>query len=279
VLQPIFYMRVFEDLPSPHFTTALQVLGITAAVLAAAGLAFTAALSISLACGLVLDGMLNSVGRIIVGDAALVLCLLVLLAGGGASAETWTLREPARRLLAWARGRDAPERASRRPGAFPSTRYGWPLRTAMITTALAYFLAGVQKVRYSGLAWVTGSNLRWVLYASSDRQSTPNRLALFVAGRPIAAHLVAAGALGLELCFPLVLFLPKVRWVILPAVVVMHVTIHSAMGLDYSAQWLTVLTLFVEWPAVVTRLAVEHRRRWPPFQPQSGWRSTRLPAR
>ena len=148
----------------------------------------------------------------------------------------------------------------------------------MITTALAYFLAGVQKVRYSGLAWVTGSNLRWVLYASSDRHSTPNRLALFVAGRPLAAHLVAATALALELCFPLVLFIPKVRWVILPAVVAMHVTIHSAMGLDYSAQWLTVLTLFVDWPAVVKRLGVEHWRRRLPVQAQSGSTSTRLPA-
>jgi hypothetical protein len=31
----------------------------------------------------------------------------------------------------------------------------------------------------------------------------------------------------------------------------MHVAIQIALGLDYSAQWLTVLIVFVNWPVVV----------------------------
>ena len=65
----------------------------------------------------------------------------------------------------------------------------------MIAIALAYFFAGFQKWRYSGFAWVTSDNLRWILYA--------------------------------------------------------HVAIQIALGLDYSAQWLTVLIVFVNWPVVV----------------------------
>jgi hypothetical protein len=36
--------------------------------------------------------------------------------------------------------------------------------------------------------------------------------------------------------------------------VAMHVGIRLALGLDYSAQWLTLVIVFVNWPVVVTWL-------------------------
>ena len=93
----------------------------------------------------------------------------------------------------------------------------------MLAIVLAYCFAGVQKCRYSGLPWVTSDNLRWILYAGSDSQSHPNGLALFTADRPPLAHAFAAGSLLLETCFPLVLFVPRLRWLFLPAAVAMHV--------------------------------------------------------
>lgn len=62
-----------------------------------------------------------------------------------------------------------------------------------------------------------------------------------VADRPLPAHVFAAGSLLLETCFPLVLFVPRLRWLFIPGVVAMHVGIRLAIGLDYSAQWLTVV--------------------------------------
>ena len=115
---------------------------------------------------------------------------------------------------------------------------------------LAYFFAGVQKWRYSGLAWVTSDNLRWILYA----QPHPSEVALFIADRPWLAHMFAAGSLLLETCFPLVLFVRRLRWLLIPSVIAMHVGIQLAMGLDYSAQWLTLLIVFVDWPSLVDRL-------------------------
>jgi hypothetical protein len=222
---PHFYMDVFTRMPSPALATTLQEIGIAAALAAAAGLLIRITLPIGLLSSLLLNGILNSAGRVMVRDALLVLCLLVLLAAGNAAREKGF-----------------------------GERYGWPIRTMMIVIALAYFFAGFQKWRYSGPAWFTSDNLRWVLYA----QPHPSGLALFIADRPLVAHVLAASALLLETCFPLVLFLPRLRWVLIPAAVSMHIAIQIALGLDYSAQWLTAVIVFVNWPAVVdwTRRAV-----------------------
>jgi len=164
---------------------------------------------------------------VMVRDALLMLCLAILVASGRAAGEAWALRAPNQRAF--------------------GERYGWPVRTAMVVVALAYFFAAFQKWRYSGFAWFTSDNLRWILYG----QAHPNGLALFIADHPLLAHLFAAGALLLETCFPLVLFVRRLRWLLIPAVVTMHVAIQMALGLDYSAQWLTLLIVFVDWPVVI----------------------------
>jgi hypothetical protein len=235
-------MDVFERMPSLDVATTLQTCGLVAALLAAAGLALRATLPLALVCWLILQGMLNSIGRVIVGDAVLTLCLLVLLACGAAAGEAWSIRAPPRVF----------RKFRRETGPQPSIplrgeRYAWPIRTAMIVIALAYFFAGLQKWRYSGLPWVTTDNLRYILYG----QSHPDGLALFIADRPLLAHAFAAGSLLLETCFPLLLFVPKLRWLFIPSVIAMHVAIRIALGLDYSAQWLTALIVFVNWPVVV----------------------------
>jgi hypothetical protein len=229
LFEPRFYMHLFEGMPSQEAATALQIGGATAALLAAAGLGLRLTLPAAVACSLVLNGMLNSAGRVIVGDAVLTLCLLVLVAAGGAAGEGWSLR-------------------GRRTGT--SVRYGWPVRTAMVVVVLAYFFAGLQKWRFSGPSWVTSSNLRLILID----QAHPGRLALFVADRPALVHVVAAGTLLLETCFPLVLFVPRLRWLLIPGAVAMHVAIRIALGLDYSAQWLTLVIVFVNWPVLVGTL-------------------------
>ena len=51
------------------------------------------------------------------------------------------------------------------------------------------------------------------------------------------------------------LFVPRLRWLFVPGAVGMHLFIRLAMGLDYSAQLLAVVIVFVDWPAVVGRAA------------------------
>jgi hypothetical protein len=182
--------------------------------------------------------------------------VVVLVVCGSATEDAWSVRRPGRRLLrrlgrGGADGLPVPGRDS------SGARYGWPIRTAMIAIALTYFFAGFQKLRYSGIPWATSDNLRAILYAASDRHPHDNDLALFIANRPLLTHVFASGALVLETCFPLVLFVSRLRWLFIPGVVAMHVGIDAAMGLDYSAQWATVLIVFVNWPALVVWLRRE----------------------
>jgi hypothetical protein len=143
------------------------------------------------------------------------------------------------------------------------------MQTMALAIALAYFLAGLQKWRFSGLAWITSGNLRWILYAASDSRAHPNRLALFVADRPLLAHVLAAGAILLETCFPLVLIVPRLRWLFVPAVVTMHAGIWLTIGLGYWTQLLVVLIVFVNWPPFLARVREALTRR-PVLPPAPG---------
>jgi hypothetical protein len=238
LFQPVSFMKLLPEMPSHDLTVALQIVGVVAALLAAAGLWTRASLPIAFVCGLVLYGMLNSTGKIVHNDVLLMLCLVPLLAAPRAASAAWSLRPPG--------GLRASADGSLRGEAF-----GWPVRTAMVVVALAYFFVGFQKLRFSGLDWVTSDNLRWVLYASSDSRAQPNAVALFVADRAWLAHLFAAGTVFIELGFPLALAFPRLRWLFVPGVVSLHAGIWLAMGLDYSAQALTVIIVFVNWPVVV----------------------------
>jgi hypothetical protein len=177
--------------------------------------------------------MTSSLGKIVHNDVLLLLCLVPLL--------------PSRAGAAWSLD------ARLRPVARPGTAFGWPVRTAMVVVAGAYFFSGLGKLLHAGPAWVLSDNVRWVLYASSDAQPDPNPLALFVADRPVLAHLVAAATLAVELGFPLVLWRPRLAWLFVPAALAMHAGIGLAMRLDYSVMAATVLVVLVDWPALVDR--------------------------
>lgn len=219
-------------MPPRPAVVALQTAGVLAAVLAGVGLRTRLTLPAAWGCAIVLNGMLTSTGKVVHNDLVLLLCLVPLLVAP--AADAWSL--------------DA-RRASRRAPGGPSRLYGWPLRTAAIVVAGAYFFAGLAKLVHSGPAWVTSDNLRWALYASGESE-----LAIFIADRPWLAQALAAGTLLLELGFPLVLFVPRAAWLFVPGAVLFHAGIWTAMGLDYSAQAATAVVVFTNWPVVVGAL-------------------------
>ena len=82
----------------------------------------------------------------------------------------------------------------------------------MVVLAGAYFTAGVEKLVHSGLEWVTGDNMRWVLYqAAAGGRVALRDIPLWIADRPWLAHVVAAGILATELTAPLVLVWRRFR--------------------------------------------------------------------
>jgi hypothetical protein len=85
-----------------------------------------------------------------------------------------------------------------------------------------------------------------------ERQSQVSERPGAVHRRPAVARApFAAGSLLLETLFPLVLFVPRLRWLFIPGAIAMHVGIRLATGLDYSTQWLTLLIVFVNWLVIV----------------------------
>jgi hypothetical protein len=235
LFRPLSFMQLFGSMPSRTTTLVVQVIGVPAAVLAAFGFRARLTLPAAWAAGVFLNGMATSVGKVVHNDVLLLLALIPLLPAP--TADVWSIdsrRQEGRQ--AW------------------SARYGWPLRTAMVVVTGGYFFTGLAKLLFSGLAWVTSDNLRWVLYASSDAQASPNGLGLLIADHPWLAHLVAAATLMLELGFPLVLFRPRAAWIFVPGVVLLHTSIWATMHLDYFAWVATVLVVFVDWPALVHRV-------------------------
>ena len=221
-------------MPSPEAVALLQSFALAAAVLATVGLLTRVTLPLAWLAALPLVAMTSSLGKVVHNDVLLLLCLVPLLPSPAGAA--WSLD------------------ARLRPVARRGAAFGWPVRTAMVVVAGSYFFSGLAKLLHAGPAWVASGNLRWVLYASSNSQPEPNPFALFVADRPVLAHLVAAATVAVELGFPLVLWRPWLAWLFVPAVVAMHAGIGLALHLDYSAMAATVVVVMVDWPALADRL-------------------------
>jgi hypothetical protein len=242
LFDPVSLFKLLSRMPSHDLTVWVQVGGVVVALVAAAGVVPRLSLPLALACSIFLNLMLNSTGKIIHNDVVLTLCLIPLAASPRAACAAWSLP----RALRLRMGR-------RLPTAERAEAYGWPRRTAMVVISLAYLFVGLQKLRYSGIAWASSDNLRWVLYSASDSQASPNHLGLFIAERAWLAHIFAAGTLALEVGFPLCLFFPRLRWLFVPGVVLMHLGIYLTMHLDYSAQALSVIIVFVNWPYLIDK--------------------------
>jgi hypothetical protein len=236
LFRPISFLRLLDRMPPRGLVVALQALAVACALLAAAGLWTRVALPLAWAAALPLVAMTSSLGKVVHNDVLLLLCLVPLLPSPAGAA--WSL-DARRRAAAPARG--------------PGPAFGWPVRTAMVVVAGAYFFSGLAKLLHAGPAWVTSDSLRWVLYASSDQQPAPNPYALFVADRPALAHLLAAATLVVELGFPLVLWRPRLTWLFLPAALALHAGIGLAMRLDYAAMAATAVVVLVDWPALAAR--------------------------
>ena len=221
LFRPPLLLSWLDAIPQAEVLVLVQVVGVAAGVAVIAGRWTRLAFPLAWAALLFLDALLASRGKFMHNDVLLLLAAVPMLA--------------------------AP-RGSRWFDQRPSVRFGWPVRSAMVVIAGAYTFSGVAKLVTSGPAWVTSDNLRYVLAAGarSDRPPT-HAIAEFVVARPGLAHLVAFGALALELCFVLILFAPRLRPWFAVAAAGLHASIWLTLGLDYWS-WVAVdLIVLVDW--------------------------------
>jgi hypothetical protein len=223
LFRPVPFLRLLPAMPPLWVIVSLQAVGVVAAVLATAGWRRSGTFALAWTCLLVLAGLRGSLGKILHNDVLLLLAAVPFLAA------------PA--VARWDRTRSA--------------RYGWPVRTALVVVAGGYFFAGLAKLRFSGLAWVTGDNMRFILYdgARGGRAPSPS-IALFVADRAWLAHVVAGALLALELTFPAVLVWPRARPTFAAGAAAVHVGTWLTLGLDYWAWIATVVIVLVDWDAL-----------------------------
>ena len=231
LVEPVPFLWFLDTMPSAEVFVAIQVVGTlaAAAAVAAALLRRRPQLAFALAwvCYLVLAGLRGSRGKVLHND-------LLLLWVSAPFLLAPTVRDVRDRI--------------------PRRRWGWPIRVAIVITALVYFFAGYHKLRRSGLEWAYGDNMRYLtLWGPSIGSPGWPGLARWVGDNVWVARASGAFILGVELTFPVVIFWRRTRVLYAAAALFLHATTWLLLGLDYWAWALAVPLVLVDWPDVVAR--------------------------
>jgi hypothetical protein len=239
LFEPAAPVAWIGSMPPAAIIVALQVAACAAAIACVAGVRPRSSFAASWLGLLLLAGLRGSLGKVLHNDVLLLLAAVPVLFVPG----------------------DA------RPGEHRTDdRAGWPVRGALVVSAVVYFLTGVQKLRHSGLEWVLSDNLRWVLYggAASGRAPT-DVVALAIADRPWLAVTAAAGILAVELGAPVGLAVARLRPAFVTAAVLLHALTWLTLGLDYWGWALTVVAVAAPWDRIGSGLPRARSVRYGPM--------------
>jgi hypothetical protein len=135
-----------------------------------------------------------------------------------------------------------------------SGRYYWPIKLTQCLWAWTFFSAAVSKLHNTGLSWglnalpCTLGNVRTVLMFQ-DQWIRAKAGSLLVQYFPV--RLIGCGALALELSAPLIVFYPKLRRFIVPAIFGMQFFIYFLIGPDFRKQ-MAVLPFLLGSTGIVT---------------------------
>jgi predicted DCC family thiol-disulfide oxidoreductase YuxK len=236
---PISFFRVLGIGVLSPFLMAIAVAAWKGLLLfSAAGLATRFSMAGAAVLGTYLMGIPHNFGKIHHSDGILVFAMAILAlsrAGDG-----WSL--------------DALLRAARRPSqppVAPGGEYTWPLRMNWLVMSLIFFAAGVEKLRHSGLSWVTSNALAGLLLRSSDPLARPagppwTDWGVWIAGVPWLSMSMGAISLALELSFPLALFSRTARWIVPAGVFGVQMGIFLLMGPNFDS-FLICYLFWVPW--------------------------------
>jgi len=238
LVDPVPFLGFLGQMPPGWVFVALQAVGGLAALAAVLRRRPRLAFAVAWLCYLVLAGLRGSRGKVLHNDLLLLWVSAPLLFA------------PA--LI------DVRDRIARR-------RWGWPVRVAIVVTALIYFFAGYHKLRRSGPGWAYGDNMRYVaLWGPSIGSSGWPGLATWVGDHIWISRASGVFILGFELTFPVVIFVRWTRTLYALGAVFLHVTTWLLLGLDYWAWAITVPLVLIDWPAAIARV---RGRRAPAVDP------------
>jgi len=145
----------------------------------------------------------------------------------------------------------------RRARPEPSGEYRWPLRAVQIVLTLAFFAAGIAKLRHGGLDWITTDNLRVQLLERSYALVPVTGRNLLLARVPLLCHTLAATTVACELLYGLSLVSARARLILVPASLVMI----QGFAVFFGPRFTTFMLLSVVWVPWDRLLALRSRAR------------------
>ena len=155
------------------------------------------------------------------------------------------------------------------PGA-PAARYGWPLRLCAALGALAYLLAGVAKLRHSGLDWITTDLLRnyiaWDNLRKVELGDAYSALGVALCQSPALFPPLAAISVAFELLAPLALLGPRVA------------ALWALVAWTFHAGVLAIMWIFFPYPLLGLAYAPFFAVERLPLLPRLGAYLSRRPA-
>jgi predicted DCC family thiol-disulfide oxidoreductase YuxK len=223
----------------------IQVIWKVALGLSCIGLFTRLSTAVSFILGVYLLGLPHNFGKTHHFDAILVFVLgIMALSRCG---DSWSVD----RLICVARE----QFTSRAPHM--SGEYTWPVRTVWLVMALIFLGAGISKVRYSGIEWISGESMAIALVRQYYHISNGEPLTswgLIVAQYGWLCWLLAAATIICEAGYPLALFSRIARWIVVPGMFSITVGIRLLMGPTFE-QFLICSLFWVPWDRVGLRLA------------------------
>jgi hypothetical protein len=140
-----------------------------------------------------------------------------------------------------------------------SGEYTWPVRMVWVMMALIFFAAGVAKLRHSGMEWVYSLEIFLVQNQYHVTYDPLTSWGPHLAQQSWLCRLLAAGTLAIEVGFPLALCSRPIRWIVVPASVLMLIGIQLLLGPAFG-RFMIAYLFWVPWDRVVAAFAARQTR-------------------
>ncbi|MFL6254248.1 MAG: hypothetical protein ACJ74T_04445 [Pyrinomonadaceae bacterium] len=257
VLRPTGVMRLlpwgfYERLLTPASMTAFKWLFVAALLAATAGALTSASTKTAAVLFIFYQGLLRSFTHFNHDEmpAAYILLVLAFTPCGDAFSFDALRRSPS-------------ERASE------SWVYGYPILLMRLLLAWSYFTSGLIKLRVAGVGYLSADNLPALAVSNSldNMHDTQFRAGLWLPQYREYTPPFVALALLWELLFPLAVWFPRARVVILTAGLFFHLGTLVFMNIFFPYH-LAMYLVFVDWPSVVRWLR-RHLPRFGALEPDS----------
>jgi hypothetical protein len=253
ILRPTGVMKLlpwsfYDQLLTPAGMTILKTAMLLSLIMSTAGLFTSISTKTSFLLVLFYQGLVRSFGHFNHDEMLAVYCLAVLAftpCGDDFSFDHW-LRRTGKQLPLWA--------------------YAYPILLLQLLMAWVYFSSALIKLRIAGLKYLSVDNLPAlaIFHSLDNLHDTHFKLAFWLPQVRSYLPFVVGLVLVWELLFPLAVFWRRVRWWILGAGIVFHLSTMFVMNIFFPHQ-LALYLLFVDWDSVASWTTV--RSRTEPLNP------------